>query len=206
MKKRLSLIIVLATLISLFGCSNKIDVPNLLSREGVAPYELSENEEYVLQSFGMEDNSHIISFHAPKEALTLKVNIHSLDSDGNWSNINAGGISIGVEREPVDQLIGTFTIQLKENYEIDFNINNSGRASYKTEEIILDTEMMSSSIGFLEEFEEIEINKELPVALMVYSSGTSIRTHTLQDHFKPEKFEGMDFVQVVTLTFSDQEL
>lgn len=205
MKKIFLLILIFIIIMTLVACSNKEDLPKLLIEEGIAPYELSESEKYILQSFGMEDNSQIISFHAPKEAITLNVNVYKLEGDKNWSGIGGGAISIGTDREPIDQLTGTFTMQLKENYAIDFIINSAGRASYKTDEILLDTEPTASIKGFLREFQKIEINKEIPIALMVYNSGTSMRTYSLQDYFTPSKFEGMDFVQVITLTFSDRE-
>ena len=188
------------------ACSNTTDSPKLLTKEGITPYDLSESEKYILQSFGMEGNSQIISFHAPKEAITLNVNVYRLEVDKSWKSIGGGAVSIGTDREPIDQLTGTFTMQLKENYAIDFNINTSGRASFKTNEIILDAETMASTKGFLQEFQKIEINKEIPVALMVYDSGTSMRSYSLQNYFEPSKFDGMDLVQVVTLTFTDKEL
>ena len=76
----------------------------------------------------------------------------------------------------------------------------------KQNEIILDAETMASTKGFLQEFQKIEINKEIPVALMVYDSGTSMRSYSLKDYFDPSKFDGMDLVQVVTLTFADENL
>lgn len=191
---------------ALAACSNKTDSPKILTREGITPYELSESEKYILQSFGMEGNSQIISFHAPEEAITLNVNVYRLENDENWSSIGGGAISIGTDREPIEQLTGAFTMQLKENYAIEFNINASGRASYKTDEIMLDSETMASTKGFLQEFQKIEINKEIPVAFMVYDSGTSMRSYSIQDYFDPPKFDGMDLVQVVTLTFTDKEL
>lgn len=190
----------------LVACSNKTDAPKFLTKEGIKPYELSESEKYILQSFGMEGNSQIISFHAPKEAITLSVNVYTLESGRNWSNIGGGAISIGTDREHIEQLTGTFTMQLKENYAINFNINANGRASYKTDEIILDSKTMVSTKGFLQEFQKIEINKEIPVAFMVYDSGTSMRSYSLQDYFDPSRFDGMDLVQVVTLIFIDKEL
>lgn len=205
-KRFFSLILILTIGMALVACSNKTDSPKLLTKEGIIPYELSEGEKYILQSFGMEGNSQIISFHAPKEAITLNVNVYRLEGDENWSSIGGGAISIGKDREYIKQLTGTFTMQLKENYAIDFNINASGRASFKTDEIILDAETMASSKGFLQEFQKIEINKEIPVALMVYDSGTSMRSYSLQDYFDPSKFDGMDLVQVVTLIFTDKEL
>lgn len=208
MKRKIlfSLILIFNIAMVLITCSYNTDSPKLLTKEGIAPYDLSESEKYILQSFGMEENSQIISFHAPKEAITLNVNVYRLEGGKSWNNIGGGAISIGTDREPIEQLTGTFTMQLKENYVIDFNINAGGRASYKTDEIILDLETIASTRSFLQEFQKIEINKEIPVAVMVYDSGTSMRGYSLQDYFDPYKFDGMDLVQVVILTFTDEEL
>lgn len=65
---------------------------------------------------------------------------------------------------------------------------------------------MVSTKEFLQEFQKIEMDKEIPVALMVYDSGTIISSYLLQDYFEVSKFEGMDLVQVVTLTFTGEEL
>lgn len=205
-KRLFSLLLILTIVMTLAACSNKIDSPKYLTKEGVMPYKLSKREKYILQSFGMEDNSQIISFHAPKEVVTLSVNVYRLEGDGNWNSISSGAISIGKDSEPIKQLTGTFTMQLKENYAIDFNINAGGRASYKTDGILLDTEIIASTKGFLQEFEDIEIDKEIPVAFMVYDSGRNMSGYSLQDYFEPSKFYGMDLVQVVTLTFTDKKL
>ncbi len=204
MKRFISAVLLIMMIVTLSACSSKTDSPKLLSKEGIAPYELSESEKYILQSFGMDGTSQIIAFNAPKEAISLNVNVYRLGNDETWSNVGEGGISIGTDREPIDQLTGTFTMQLRENYAIDFIINAGGRASYKTDEIVLNSETMASIKGFLQEFQEITINTEIPVALMVYDSGTSMRSYSLQDYFEPSKFAGMDLVQVVTLKFSDK--
>ncbi|WP_207706853.1 hypothetical protein [Alkaliphilus pronyensis] len=190
----------------LVACWSQSDFPKPLIKEGVQPYNLTKSEKYLLQSFGMEGNSQIISFNAPYESITLNVNVYRLEVDNTWHSISGASISIGTEREPIDVLTGTFTMQLKENYVIDFNVNSGGIFSFNTDEIILDAETMVSTIGFLQEFQKIEMYKEIPVALMVYDSGTSMRSYSIQDYFEPSKFEGMDLVQVVTLTFTDEEL
>lgn len=203
--KRFYLILtVLIISVVLVACSNNGHPPNASVKEGIQPYNLSENERYLLQSFGMEENSLIISFNAPKEAISLEVKVYRLGDDKKWDVIGGGGISIDKEREPVNQLSGTFTLQLKENHAIGFNINTSGRASFKTDEIILDTETMAFAKGFLQEYQEIQIDKEIPVAFMVYDSGTVMRSYSLEDYFDPAKFEGMDLVQVVTLMFTGE--
>lgn len=144
MKRFFALILFLMIALTSVSCSDRTDHPKLLAKEGIEPYELSESEKYILQSLGLDYNTQIISFHAPKEAITLNVNVYRLGEDKKWCNIGGGATSIGKDKEPVEQLVGTFTMQLKENHAIDFNINASGRASYKTEEIILDSKTMQS--------------------------------------------------------------
>lgn len=132
----------------------------------------------------------------------MDINVYKLGDDKKWEMIGGGGISIGKERVPIEQLVGTLAMQLRENNVIYFNINCGGRASFKTDEI--DTETMMSMKGFLQEFPRIEIDKEIPIVFMVYDSGTIMRSYSLQDYFEPSIFEGMDLVQVVTLIFRSE--
>ncbi len=204
MKRMTSAMLVFVLMVLMTACSGRVDLPKAVSKEGITPYELSENEKFILQSFNMEDTSQMITFNAPKEAITLNVSVYRLEDGGKWSSIGGGGISIGEDRKPIEKLTGTFAMQLKDNYSIEFVIIAGGKASYKTDEILLDSEAMASTREFLQQSRDITINSEIPVALMVYDSGNSMKTYSLQDYFEPSKFEGMDFVQVVTLEFSDK--
>ena len=208
MKRLFTIILLFAFAMLLAACANTNDSLKVITKEGIKPYKLSKNEKYLLQAFGLEEDAQIISFFAPKEAITLKVNVYRLGGGNTWEIIGGGGVSIGYEREPVEQLTGTFTMQLEENYAINFivNINNAGKGAYKTNEVLLDTERLISTKVFLQEFQKIELNQKIPVALLVYDSGTTMRSYALQDYFNPEKFAGMDLVQAVTLTFTDNEL
>lgn len=38
---------------TLVACSDKADSPKLLTKEGIMPYELSESEKYILQSYSL---------------------------------------------------------------------------------------------------------------------------------------------------------
>lgn len=203
--KRLMLIVTLVCMTAaLTACSGSAGMPKYLSEEGIAPYELSEGEKYILQSFGMEGASQVISFNAPKDALSLDVTVYRLGDGGSWDNIGGGGISIGTDRKPTEQLTGTVTMQLKEDYSIDLHVNSAGTAAYITDPLSLEGEAMASLTGFLQKFQTITLNTEIPVALMVYDSGSRMKSYALEDYFEPSKFDGMDLVQAVTLTFSDQ--
>lgn len=61
---------------------------------------------------------------------------------------------------------------------------------------------MVSFRGFLTEFEEVELNKEIPVPIMIYDNGTSMKTYCMDDFFFTSTFESVDLVQAVTLTFT----
>lgn len=204
MRKFFTLFSVIILTLVLSACSNNTDTPNILRKEGVAPYELSESDIYLLESLGLKKDANIISFKAPKTAKSLKVNVYSLNDDDTWNITGGGQVSLGQDANPDDRLEGTFTMTLKDNYAINFNINTMGIASYQTEAMDVDLESRVSSVGFMTDFQSIEINKEIPVALMIYDSGSSMRSYAMEDFFSPSKFEEMDLVQAVTLTFTDE--
>ncbi|MDE6220383.1 MAG: hypothetical protein K2G51_08170, partial [Lachnospiraceae bacterium] len=70
--------------------------------------------------------------------------------------------------------------------------------------VVPDQKIVGSTRSFLDSFQDIALNTEIPIAVMVYDSGTRMQSYTPQDYFEPSKFEEMDLVQVVTLEFSDQ--
>lgn len=197
-------IILIFIIVTLAGCKKNDERTRQLTDEGIAPYELSDDEKYILQSFGMIGKSQIISFRASNKVKSLMINVYKLENGESWSSIGSNGI--GIERGSDEQLKGNITMLIKDKYAFDFNINATGRFTFKTEEIIIDNELIASTIVFLQEFQQIEINKEIPIALMVYDSSTSMKTYSLQDFFTPSKFKEKDLVQVVTITFSDKEL
>lgn len=203
MKKFFLLFLVIVLAIVFSACSNNTDIPKLVSKEGIAPYELSESDTYLLESFGLEQDANILSFKAPKTARSLKVNVYTLNDDDTWNVMGDGQVSLGQDTDPDDRLEGTFTMMLKDNYAIDFNINTKGMASYQTDTLDVDYEITASLKGFLTDFQSIEINKEIPVAIMIYDSGSSMRSYDVGDFFSPSKFEEMDLVQAVTMTFTN---
>lgn len=204
MRKFITIFLVIVLTIVFSACSNNTVAPKLLSKEGVAPYKLSESDTYLLKSLGLETDTNIISFKAPKTAKSLKVNVYVLNDDDTWDVISGGQVLLGQDANPDDRLEGTFTMMLKDNYAIDFNINTKGMASYQTDTLDVDYEIVASSKGFLTDFQKIEINKEIPVAIMIYDSGSSMRSYAMEDFFSPSRFKEMDLVQAVTLNFTDE--
>lgn len=63
--KKILIISLLAFSLGLSACSAP-KVSSAIEQEGLAPYELSEDAEFVLDCFGMSGTSQIISFNAPE--------------------------------------------------------------------------------------------------------------------------------------------
>lgn len=204
MKKFFALFLMMVVTIVLSACSNNAGELKSLSKEGIAPYKFSKNETYVLELLGIKMDTNFVTFKAPKTARGLNVNAYILNDDGTWKDIGGLGVSLGQDADADERLEGTLAMLLKENYAIDFNIHTKARSSFKTGALDVDFETMAFARAFLTDFQKIELNKEIPVALMVYDDGNSMRSYELEDFFSPSVFEGMDLVQVVTLTFTDE--
>ncbi len=202
--KRILLLLSLALL--LCGCSRGETGPGIPAEEGIAPYELSQDQQELLGAFGMEDSAGLFAFLAPEEAITIEVTACRLTDAGTWEVTGSGAMSIGAERQPVSSLSGTIAMELREDYSIDFNINCAGRGSFSSEKIEFKAEALGSTKAFLTQFQPIRLNEEIPLAIMVYDSGTSMRSYTPGDYFDVSLFEGMDLVQAVTVKFSDKEI
>ncbi len=211
MKKCLIAVVLFSTLCA--GCGRRengiSDTGNfseIMEKEGIAPYELSEEEQFLLEAFGMtSDQSGIYTFRAPKEAKTLYINVYRLKADNTWELTGNGGISLGAEGVTAEPVSGTLTMELQEEYSIEFHVNCRGGYSFTSDTIVLDEKQMAGVKGRLEDFQNIEINKEIPLAVMVYDSGSSMRSYSPDDYFDPSVFDGMDLVQIVAVEFSSEE-
>lgn len=204
MKKIYTIILSIIIMIGFSGCSNKEEMDKTINKEGVSPYKLSESDKYLLQSLDLEKDVNLISFKAPKMAKSLKVKSYILDNNGEWDNISNIHVLSGDNANSEFKLEGTFAMLIKEGYSIDMHITTMGRASQKGNPLDIESEFMSSSRGYLTDFEEIELNKEIPVAIVMYDSGTSMSTYSMDDFFSPYIFADIDIVQAVTLIFTDE--
>lgn len=186
-----------------------------LPEAGAAPYDFSEAERYVLESFGMYGRSNLFAFRGPQGAASLEVNVYRLNPDGAWEVIGGGGASLGsggyvisgdgsLEEAEGGEMDGVLALEIQEDHSIALHINSLGRVSCETEPIALETEIVGSAVRFLDEFVPMELGQELPVALMLYDSGSRMELPGLEDYFAPEKFSGIDLVQAVTLRFSEE--
>jgi len=208
MKKLLTFLMTCLIALAFFGCSPKEAVFPVPDKPGIAFYEPSERESILLGSLGLGGSSQFLSFRTPAGAASMKVDVYRLEN-GAWQSTGGGGISLDIGRDGNGTLAGLFAMALGPDYTVDFSIRTGSdlgsMSSYTSNKIRLDAEILGSAHCFFqqegEQPREIELGKEIPVALMVYDSGTSMESFGLADYFQPEKFEDVDLAQTVVLTF-----
>lgn len=180
---------------------------------GLSPYDLSEEGIDIIRALNLENRANIISFKAPKASKYVKANIYTLEKDGTWKLID--GIHSVIENKTYrddEDFNYTFSMIISNDYYMEEMTINMGNSMHSTrlsqEDYTIDTSKYEGdyalSSHFLDDFQKIKLNKEIPVAIMIQSTSTDIGEYSLKSFFSTEDFEDMDNVQAVTLTFSDK--
>lgn len=182
MKKRILLISLTLLLIITVGCRNENsnDTDNTEELEkveyeiGISPYDLSDENKDLLKTLSLEE-SNILSFNPPRTVKNIKANTYILEEDGTWKRT----VQLNEEIENGyfdndDVLKGTFAMIVDDvnTEKMTIKLKSTIRSlSRDKEEYQMDSERNTgdfvSSNVFLKDFENIELNKEIPVAIMV---------------------------------------
>lgn len=188
------------------GCSNTEDTTDkdtaaqgakYLEKEGIAPYDLSEGEEYILDVMNIKKDTLLVSYNATENSKMLMVRVYNLN-DGQWDEI--GNLAFVIAD---DNKHGTISIMEKDNYVLELSTIS---ASAKSEKIDDENEYVQSQKAVINDFQNIELNKEIPVAIYINDSDTAGVPIELSEFSDPSNFEGIDLVRVVTFEFMDETL
>ena len=198
MRKKAGLLcLALAVVLALLpGCGNQ--APQAGST--LEPYELSQDQEELLELLGLSDRVGVIKFTGPEEAAALSIDTYALQ-DGQWQATGGGQISREEAGEPWE---GLAAIQSREDYSIGLRVRTEGIASYTTDAAAPESDPQGWALQFLDEETPVVLGEPIPMALFLYSGDGSLRTHALTDFADPAAFdgEGLALVQAVTLTFT----
>ena len=160
---------------------------------------LSEDAAYLLQVFDLDNSAQLLALRAPEGAVGLEVTVYRLGDDLAWKK-TGGGEVIGGSPEDVS---GVFAMEAGPDQVVSLHFHGGGVGYAIETDPIPTPEAYGYSMNvFLTEFQEMELDEEIPVALLLRDSGTGIRSHSLAHYYDPSVFEGMDLVQAVTLTFT----
>lgn len=188
------------------GCSNTEDTTDkdtaaqgakYLEKEGIAPYDLSEGEEYILNVMNIKKDALLVSYNATENTKMLMVRVYNLN-DGQWDEI--GNLAFVIAD---DNKHGTISIMEKDNYVLELSTIS---ASAKSEKIDDENQYVQSQKTVINDFQNIELNKEMPVAIYINDSDTAGVPIELSEFSDPSNFEGIDLVRAVTFEFMDETL
>lgn len=205
--KRFSMIfLALAAAFTLTACQGSAQSNDAqpLETPGVAPYELSEDQAYLLQAYGLDSNSVAIRFCSPEGAAGVNVNAYTLSDTGEWVENGIGGLFLD-EEQAEGGLSGIFTLVMEADGRIALTILQDG-SSFKSSTEPVDLSAYSGqSAVFLEEAADAAAGEEIPVLLAGYTAGNALESFALSDYFTPENLSGLDFVQAVTVEFTEEQ-
>lgn len=188
------------------GCSNTEDTTDkdtaaqgakYLEKEGIAPYDLSEGEEYILNVMNIKKDALLVSYNATENSKMLMVRVYNLN-DGQWDE--TGNLTFVIAD---DNKHGTISIMEKDNYVLELSTIS---ASAKSEKIDDENQYVQSQKTVINDFQNIELNKEIPVAIYINDSDTAGVPIELSEFSDPSNFEGIDLVRAVTFEFMDETL
>lgn len=188
------------------GCSNTEDTTDkdtaaqgakYLEKEGIAPYDLSEGEEYILDVMNIKKDALLVSYNATENSKMLMVRVYNLN-DGQWDEI--GNLTFVIAD---DNKHGTISIMEKDNYVLELSTVSAYTESEKIDD---ENEYVQSQKTVINDFQNIELNKEIPVAIYINDSDTAGVPIELSEFSDPSNFEGIDLVRAVTFEFMDETL
>ena len=197
MKKIISIILIIAMTFSLFGCAQTNENNDIAEfKDQIGPYRLTEREEFLLDAYGLISSSQIVVYNAPEKATSLNLNVKTFENK-EWTEKNAGSISV----QNGSKSVKSITMKRLDDYAIDFKLSAGLKTEYTVEKP--DFTRFGSSHAYMTDFVDIELNKEIPIAIMVYTSGTTMQSFVVEDYSDLSRFEEYDYVQIVTVEFGD---
>lgn len=200
------LVLALLLLFTLTACNSEKESPFVMQKEGIAPYTFSQTQNEIFRCLNLSDHISLLKFKAPKETRSMNMYVHTLREDGTWDTRPSGVDTFLDEDQSEDQLQGVLALMLEDDMSISVNDRCSAEMFATCQPIpapVLDFESVNGAAGFLPSFQSIELEQEIPISLLILNSdGPMPNSALVDDYFTPEKFDGMDFVQVLTITFS----
>lgn len=188
------------------GCSNTEDTTDkdtaaqgakYLEKEGISPYDLSEGEEYILNVMNIKKDTLLVSYNAAENTKMLMVRVYNLN-DGQWDE--TGNLTFVIAENNKQ---GTISIMEKDNYVLELSTISAYTESEKIDD---ENQYVQSQKTVINDFQNIELNKEIPVAIYINDSDTAGVPIELSEFSDPSNFEGIDLVRAVTFEFMDETL
>ena len=197
-----ALLSALALLLCLGACVGEDSAsPQLPDRPGAQPLTLSEEAAALLQGADLEELAQLLALRAPEGATGLEATVYRLGNDLTWRKAGGGEV-IGGSPEDVS---GVFAMEIGPDQALSFRLHlGSAAASWGSEAdpAALVGEAPVPMEILLPAFQTMELDQEVPVALLLWGGESDLGNPTLEGYSQPALLEGAEQAQAVTLTFT----
>jgi methionine synthase I (cobalamin-dependent) len=169
----------------------------------IGPAELTEQESQIVKLI-QDKNNAIFDYTINSNIKSVTVVCYKLDENGKWV-ANVGPSSIPV-KESTGRMALSFE-NLADGYRVAIQESDNMSANKIETAEKIDTKGKSSATSYASS-ESIECEKEIPLAIQVFTSKNGISSHGVEYFNNPEEYQKREYddVYVIAIKFSKSEL
>lgn len=190
-------VMVLTLMLAITGCGSKSTMEGMR----IQPAVLTPNEANLIQLINSSDqSSQIFEYNVDSNAKTVAITTYKLDDDGKWVTrfgpssfaMQATTGRIAISFDNIDDGIG---VAMQDNTGTIGSSVDPGQKSNLSE---------MARVSSFADIVDIEYDKEIPLAMQVFSAGGDMISGEMDTFYHPEKLlnSGYDEVFVVVIKFS----
>lgn len=196
LKKGLSILLCFILMYSIVGC-NKFDDNNMTIEKS----KLSKDEKNIFELTKVNTSVEIWDYDVDETIKSISFNCYELDENNKWQAISGGGSLLA---EAKQGRISLAFDKILDGIKISIQGKNGTISSSHESENSVDLKSMSYTTSFLSSQSNIEIDKEIPIAIQIFDSDNEIFSGDVNKFYEPNEFEkyNYDHVYAVTITFS----
>lgn len=216
MRKKLSFLLVPVLILGLCACGTTVGSDGEANSMGeetgsstksmtIQPAKLTKEEENIAKLLDDNAPQHIFDFTVDDTIESFKVNVYRLE-DGQWELVSGAG---GQAYEDSSGRLALTFDNLGEKLRVSIQGENDGGSSfYEREPESIIKEASGNAYMLLAGSTTIEYEKEIPLAIQVFSSEQNFSVFEVDSFYHPEEYASQNYagVYAVTICFSRETL
>lgn len=165
---------------------------------GIVPDDYVSLSAKMFDILGLDTKEDIYVYNVPQEAKVIYIEAYSFDGSG-WKNVWDSGAGITAP----SHMSGEISIEIKRDYSLKIS-GDYFRAT--TKPLTLSENIDDVTVLKLDDFWELELDKEVPVYMILADEDKKEFSYNLEDYPSTENLDGVDIAQILTIEFSSEPL
>lgn len=170
----------------------------ILKSFGIVPDDYVSFSAKMFDILGLNTKEDIYVYNVPQEAKVIYIEAYSFDGSG-WKNVWDSGAGITAP----SHMSGEIAVEIKKDYSLKIS---GDYFSSTTKPLTLPENVDDVTVLKLDEFCEFELDKEIPVYMLLADGEKNEFSYNLEDYPSTENLDGVDIAQVLTIEFSSEPL